>query len=200
MSANNQPPEVLSGDYLAYAVVNDFGTDTQSEEWVSYPMGGNTISNGPEAVEATLHGNPITQQYPRHGTITCEGTLASVPGNDQFATLGLTDENGDWKTKNAVADIEAFRVHIYDDVPDPSNDPQSSYEFVGCKLHVGEITHSVGDPGEEPFVLMVNGNWRPYASPPPSDSGGTTTTTDGGQIQAVQPVDDSDSTSGGSSS
>ena len=165
------PPEVVSGDHLVYAVVTDFGTTNQAEEWVSYSMGENTISNEPEAVEATLHGNAITQQYPRHGTLTVEGTLASVPQSEQdsqFNTLGLTDQDGEWVQDNAVADVEAFRVHVFNSEPDPNAEPEKTYEFVSCKLHVGEITHSVGDPGEVPFVLMVNGSWRPQASTAPT--------------------------------
>lgn len=165
------PPEVLSGDYLVYAVVTDFGTTNQSEEWVSFSMGENTVSNEPESVEANLHENELTQQYFRHGTLGVEGTLASVPESEQesqFNTLGLTDENGDWNRGNAVAEVEAFRVLVYDQEPDPNVDPSKTYEFVSCQLHVGEITHSVGDPGEVPFVLAVNGAWRPYASTAPT--------------------------------
>lgn len=162
------PPDVLSGDYLVYAVVTDYGTTNQEEKWVSHSMGENTISNEPEAVEASLHENELTQQYPRHGTLTVEGTLASVAGTGQFETLGLVDQDGNWKRDNAVADVEAFRVHIYNEEPDPNNDPADTYEFYSCKIHVGEITHSVGDPGEEPFVIMVNGGWYPYATTAPT--------------------------------
>lgn len=170
-SGDSTPPEVISGDHLVYAVVTDFGTSSQSEQWVSHSMGESTISNEPEMVEATLHENALTQQYPRHGTLTVEGTLASVPQSaqdSQFDTLGLTDADGEWKQDNAVADIEAFRVHTFNSEPDPNGTPLKTYEFVACKLHIGEITHSVGDPGEVPFVLVCNGDWRAQASTPPA--------------------------------
>lgn len=157
--SQTNPPETLSGDFIAIAAVTNPGvssseTEPEEENIIGQTMGDVEFERDAEAVEATLHGTEITQQHAGHATMTLNFTLAAVPNQPQLQTLEIYDDTGAWI---GPADWDAIRVYVYADEPDLESQASDSWELWGCEVDTELPAYATGDPGEIPMVVRING-------------------------------------------